>query len=146
MKTGTTTRSNFNNQRDILREDAQSFASMVARGQDRSILYSDYAVGTPFYADVSWAPIPSIRYAVDDVWMIHRGTSKNDPTPQYIALAQALVSEPYYPGASFSPGDKYVADVASGVDGPGNAMTYVRMATSRHLEVVLSRLASLGVP
>lgn len=128
------------------RDDAIAYATLISRGPDREPIYGDYAVGTPFYADIPWAPIPSIKYTAGTNWMIHRGTAKADRSNQYISLAQDLVASGHYAGAAFSMGDRYYADVASGHDGPGNPTTYVRAATSHHLSCVLDRLATLGVP
>ena len=77
---------------------------------------------------------------------VHRAKERKSPSPQYIALAQDIVSATYYGGPSFSPGDQQINDVAKRFAGPGNATTHLRAATSRHLHLVLSRLASLGAP
>lgn len=128
------------------REDALAFATVLQRGPARPPIYGDYAIGTPFYADIPWAPIPALRYAESDYWHIHRGATKTNRSAQYTALCSGLVSAPHYAGAGASRGDQYFNDVANGADGPGNPMTYVRAGTSRHLACVLDRLANLGVP
>ncbi|WP_422936568.1 beta family protein [Sinomonas sp. P47F7] len=56
------------------------------------------------------------------------------------------MAAPYYSGPRFSPGDRQIIDVASGASGPGNATTHLRAAMSRHLHVVLFRLATHGEP
>lgn len=78
--------------------------------------------------------------------IVHRGKERRDPSSQYRALARDLVAAPYYSGTTFSPGDQQIHDVASGASGPGNAMTHLRAGVSRHIHVVLERLASLGEP
>lgn len=108
--------------------------------------YADYGVGVPTYADAPWAPIPNIRYALDGEWRVHRAHRRRNPSPQYVALAQALAAADYFAGADFSPGDAYIADVASGSGGPGNAGSYLRAAMSRHFHVVLESLATRGAP
>lgn len=128
------------------REDALAFTTLAARGVDRELVYGDYAVGTPFYADIPWAPIPALRYASGEHWFVHRGATKANRSAQYVALAADLVSAGHFAGSGTSRGDQYFSDVASGVDGPGNPTTYVRAGTSRHLACVLDRLATLGVP
>ncbi|HMS12288.1 MAG TPA: hypothetical protein PKD80_04240 [Microthrixaceae bacterium] len=130
----------------INRDDAAAYATLVARGPDREPLFGDYAVGVPFYAEMPWAPIPAIRYAAGATWMIHRAATKADRSLQYVALSTDVVGAAYYAGAGFCAGDAYYSDVATGVVGPGNPMTYVRANTSRHLACVLDRLATLGVP
>lgn len=130
----------------IPRVDAAAFNHLTARFTSRPLVFADYGVGVPTYADVKWSPIPNIRYAVPGEWVIHRAATKLNPSPQYISLAQALASAPYFSGAGFSPGDAYIAAVASGADGPGNAGSYLKAAMSRHFHVVLDSLASLGAP
>jgi hypothetical protein len=128
------------------REDAIAFATLISRNPDREPVFGDYAVGVPFYSDMPWTPIPSIRYTEDRYWMIHRGATKANRSAQYVGLAQDIVSAPYFSGRHFSAGDEYFDDVATGSVGPGNPMTYVRANTSHHLAAVLHRLATLGVP
>lgn len=127
------------------RTDAAAFVA-VRRAVDLPIVFSDYAIGVPTYGGAAFTPIPNIRYASDAEWYVHRGTERTNPAPQYRALARAIVAAPYYSGPSFSPGDQQISDVATETSGPGNATTHLREATSRHLHVVLSRLATLGAP
>ncbi len=130
----------------ISRDDAVSYAALLSRSPERVPLYGDYAVGTPFYVDIPWAPIPAIRYAAGLNWMIHRGATKNDRSAQYVSLSTDVSTAAHFAGAGVSAGDQYFSDVAAGLDGPGNPTTFVRAATSRHLACVLDRLATLGVP
>lgn len=129
----------------ISRDDAKSFAT-VQNSTGLNLVYADYAVGTPLYGGAPFAPIPNIRYAANSHWKIHRGKQRKNPSQQYRDLANDIINATYYDGPQFSPGDKQISEVASQVSGPGNATTHLRAATSRHLHLVLSRLASLGVP
>lgn len=130
----------------IPREDATAFVLLCSRSLTRRPTFSDYGIGTPFYVDIPWAPIPAIRYADRDNWLIFRGVSKDNRSAQYIELAQKLCADPSYSGSRFSAGDAYFDSVATGSGGPGNPTTYVRAGTSRHVAVVLHRLATLGEP
>jgi hypothetical protein len=121
----------------IPRVDAASFNHLTSRFASRTLTFADYGVGVPTYADAKWSPIPNIRYAVQGEWIIHRAATKLNPSPQYIKLAQDLAAAAYFSGPGFSPGDDYIADVASGADGPGNAGSYLKAAMSRHFHVVL---------
>lgn len=102
------------------RDDAAAYATLIGRNPARVPVYADHAVGTPFYQDVPWAPIPSVRYTIAGHWMVHRGVSKSNRSAQYVHLSQDLVAAPYFDGAAFSPGDSYFESVATGVGGPGN--------------------------
>jgi hypothetical protein len=130
----------------FVREDALAFQALLGRGLPREVVFSDYGVGVPFYSDAAWAPIPGIRYTVDGYWMVHRGMSKLNPSPQYQQLAANVVAAGTFAGAAFSAGDQYLDAVAGGHAGPGSAMTYLRAAMSHHVACVLHRLATLGVP
>ena len=130
----------------LSRDDALAFAMLLSRAPFRTPNYSDYGIGTPFYADIPWAPIPAIRYASGSSWYVHRGATKTHRSAQYVQLSRDLVGSAHYAGSRASRGDAYFSDVATGADGPGNPMTYVRAGTSRHIACVLDRLAMLGVP
>ncbi|WGL54228.1 hypothetical protein P5P86_16780 [Nocardioides sp. BP30] len=128
------------------RDDREAYLALVARGLPRDATYGDFAVGQPSYGGVPYTPVPNIKYTCVDVWRVHRGASRNDPSPQYIDLAKGVAASPYFRGNSFSAGDSYIASVANGSDGPGNATTYLRAAMSHHVLHVLDRLATHGEP
>lgn len=128
------------------RTDAAAFNHLSARWTRGQLVFSDYAVGVPTYADVRWSPIPNIRYAVQDTWIVHRAATRSNPSPQYVQLAKDVAAASYFSGPTFSPGDRYIYDVAIGGDGPGNAGSYLKAAMSRHFHVVLESLATRGVP
>ena len=130
----------------IPRDDALAFATLSGRSPGRVIVYGDYCIGTPFYQDAPWSPIPAIRYASGSNWYIHRGTSRSNRSPQYCQLAQNLVAAPYFRVPTTTAGDQYLLGVASGAAGPGSPTTYVTAGTSRHLGCVMDRLATLGEP
>lgn len=128
----------------ISREDALAFAILERRISNIDLTYADYGVGIPFYGDIPWAPIPSIKYASGENWQIYRGTSRQNPSPQYRQLCREIVTGPHF--SLLSEGDRYLEAVVSGADGPGNATTYVRVGTSRHIGCVLDRLSTIGAP
>lgn len=132
--------------RAVPRTDAAAFTATRRRLTDREVVFGDYTLGTPGYDSVPFTPIPNIRYASGNEWVIHRAATRKGPAPQFRALASALVAAPYFSGAAFSPGDQQIADVASGASGPGNPTTHLRAGISRHVHVVLERLATLGEP
>jgi hypothetical protein len=128
------------------RDDAVAFTVLSRRGPAREPIFADYAIGTPLYVNIPWAPIPAVRYTSGQHWFIHRGATKVNRSAQYVSLATDLVASPHFAGAGSSRGDLYFSDVAAGVDGPGNPTTYVRAGTARHLVCVLERLSTLGEP
>lgn len=131
--------------RAVPRSDAGAF-TLARRRASRPVVFADYTLGTPTYEGVPFTPIPNIRYASGSEWIIHRAEERKGPAEQFRKLARDIVSADYFSGATFSPGDAQIADVASGVAGPGNPTTHLRAGISRHLHVVLERLATLGEP
>ncbi len=131
--------------RAVPRSDATAFLA-TRRLTERSIVFSDYTLGSPNYDSVPFTPIPNIRYASGAEWIIHRAAERKGPGPQFRQLAKDVVGAAYFSGAAFSPGDQQIADVATGASGPGNPTTHLRAGISRHIHVVLERLATLGEP
>jgi len=129
----------------ISRADASAFMT-VRPGIGRPVVFADYAIGVPTYGGAPFTPIPNMRYTSDTDWLVHRAKERKAPSPQYRALASGIVSAPYYSGASFSIADQQISDIADGSAGPGNATTHLRIGMSRHIHVVLERLATLGEP
>lgn len=130
----------------IPRVDSAAYTHLASRWTQRELIYADYGVGVPTYADVPFSPVPNIRYAVAGEWVVHRAATRRDPSPQYVQPARDVAGAHYFSGPGFSPGDQYIDDVANGVDGPGNAGSYLRAAMSRHFYVVLDSLATHGAP
>lgn len=129
----------------LAREDALAFNQTKANSP-LEITYGDYGIGTPTYGQASYSPIPNLKYASGMEWKIHRGESRNDPSPQIRAIAKDIVQSSYFSGTDFSPADKMINDIASSASGPGNATTHVSIGMCRHFHVVLDRLSNLGEP
>lgn len=128
------------------RTDAAAWATVNA-SSPRVIVFGDYALGSASLAESpGFSPIPNIKYASGPHWYIHRANRKTQPSPQYIQLAKDVVAASYFEGAGASPGDARINAVATGASGPGNATTHLQAASARHFHVVLTRLATLGVP
>lgn len=129
----------------IPREDAAAFITS-RHTIDREVIFSDYTVGVPTYGSAPFTPIPNMRYASDTDWYIHRGKERKGPAEQYRKLASDIVESTYYSGPAYSPGDNRISEIAARTSGPGNATTHLMIAVSRHIHVVLDRLATLGEP
>lgn len=129
----------------IPRTDASAFVA-TQNVAPRPIVFGDYAIGVPTYGGAPFTPIPNMRYASDTEWYIHRAKERKQPSPQYRALANDIVSASYFSGIGFSPAEKWISDIAASTSGPGNATTHLKIGMSRHLHVVLSRLSTLGAP
>lgn len=75
---------------------------------------------------------PRIRYTTSNEHAFYRGALGSD----YADLCQQVVSSYEFSGPNFSDGDRTIALCAQGLDGPGNASSWVASDTSHHLEFV----------
>lgn len=110
--------------------------------------FGDYGVGYPPHTEpVPARPPPNVRYAVDGEWRIVRGT-KNDPrgNEQYREICKLVADWPEHQISQQCWGDASIASVAEGRLGPGNPLKWRAYSTSRHLDYVRSKLATLGEP
>jgi hypothetical protein len=109
--------------------------------------FGDYAVQHPEPSEINpklMKMSAQLRYARQDDWLIFKGRNVRDyGHDQFTKICEGLAKMPDFRGAAFSWGDKYIADCAAGTDGPGNATTWRKVATSHHLAVVSAQLASL---
>lgn len=112
------------------------------------VTFGDYGVVHPDNLDLDPKKLTlaaDIRYTSQQDILVVKGTSfKSHPLgyKQYHDLARLLVSLPDYRGHRFSWGDRLVADCARFKCGPGGKATWVTVATSHHLAVVVEQLAA----
>lgn len=110
--------------------------------------FGDYGVVHPDNLDIDPKKLTlaaDIRYTAQQDMLVVKGKSfKSHPLgyKQYHDLAKLLISLPDYRGHSFSWGDRRVADCARQRCGPGGKTTWVTVATSHHLAVVVEQLAA----
>jgi hypothetical protein len=88
-------------------------------------------------------PSASIRYALEDSWLIMRGEglyTSDLGNAQYAGHAIILVDREEYYGPGFSSGDRYIMDVAEGRVNPGSPMSWIRAGVNHHLTLVAKQL------
>jgi hypothetical protein len=111
----------------------------------RDIVFSDYGIAHPSLKDVDprlMTMSASIRYTGRNEWVIVKGRGvRQSGFEQYHALCQRLVQHPAYEGASFSWGDRYIAETAVRTTGPGNATTWRKVGTNHHITLVALQLS-----
>lgn len=109
--------------------------------------FGDYGISHPSLLEVDMRlvkPSASIRYAIDDGWLIIKGPNVRDNGfGQYQGLCRTIVSSPLYAGAGFSSGDQYISECARG-GSTGNLTTWRTVGTSHHLEKVVRDVSSLN--
>jgi len=110
---------------------------------DLELVYGDYATVSPDFIDVEFQgppPIaPKVVYTTNGSYVVMRGKSvihHPDGFKQFIKLAQEATSLPEYRGKEYSYGDGYIAKIAGGDSGSGNATTWITCAVNQHIEYV----------
>ena len=88
-------------------------------------------------------PSGTIRYAIDDAWLIMKGPNVRDyGYGQFLGHCQKVRLSPHYQGADFSVGDKYISDCADGNASTGNLSTWRWVGSNHHLEKVVRDVAN----
>lgn len=103
--------------------------------------FGDYAISHPDVLSLDMRlvkPSATIRYTADESWFIVKGPNVRDNGyTQYRAHCLTVINSPYYLGPTFSYGDQYIEDCASGSAGTGNLTTWRTVGTNHHLEKVV---------
>lgn len=115
--------------------------------------FSDYTIQHPVYKEATqfFSPTTSIKYTLDDYWLIKKGKRKE--FDKYLANAVELVNDSRYYGRNFSYGDDYVAERAEhleaylrnpAIKGTGTAETWLKAGINHHLTLVADQIANLS--
>ena len=124
-------------------------ARQLRRSHLRVASFGDYGVSHPEVLTVDMRlvrPYASLRYAVDDGWLVARGENVRDHGfAQYRDLCNMVVIARQYSGPEFSKGDEYIYRCSRGEASTGNLTTWRWVGTNRHLELVSRDVAALGV-
>lgn len=90
-------------------------------------------------------PSASIRYTTEDEYLVLRGEgilNKRGPgRAQWNAWAALLMGRPEYFGATFSDGDRYIAERAIDANRSGSPQTWLRAGFSHHLTTTALQVA-----
>jgi hypothetical protein len=92
-------------------------------------------------------PSASVRYALEDVWLLLRGyaiaNKEAGGIEQFRGHAQFLASHPEFSGAGFSFGDSYIADRCRAGATTGNLTTWLAASMNHHITRTCCSLAAL---
>jgi hypothetical protein len=111
--------------------------------------FSDYTIQYGQYREPvdNANPSASIRYTLDDEWLILRGEGIfNEDGPgraQWNANAMLLLDRTDFYGETFSDGDSYIARMSRDASDHGSPMTWIRAGLNHHLTVVSRQVAAL---
>ena len=135
----------------IVRLEWILWRSLIPRlGRLRLPAFSDYGIAHVQPSEVDprvMRPSASIRYTIDDAWLILKGRNLRDHGyDQFHEVCRFLVQQPEYAGADFSWGDRYIDECANETVGTGNLTTWRKVGTSHHLATVVNQLATVVWP
>jgi hypothetical protein len=153
---------------EVPRSEWRAWSTQVLTHPFRKPAFGDYATQhpIPFNPTIHPNPCASIRYTLEDHWLVLKGQQlvprkkerdQSNRYEQFPVLAGVLVNargpnkQPYFRGGSFSRGDGYILDMASGyrsgaVKGEvatGNPQTWLTAAVNQHLTFVVIQISTL---
>lgn len=109
--------------------------------------FGDYAIASPELPQGDMRllkPSATVRYAVNDGWIIAKGSNVRDNGfEQYRGCCGTVTASGSYLGASFSPGSEYIERCRSGEGATGNLSTWRWVGTNHHMTKVVHDLANL---
>jgi len=118
-------------------------------GIPRRPSFSDYTIQYGRYEPPveNANPSASIRYALEEDWLILRGEGIfNEDGPgraQWNANAMLLRDRSDFYGGPFSDGDSYIVEMSRNGSGHGSPMTWIRAGLNHHMTVVARQIAAL---
>ncbi|MFC1782423.1 beta family protein [Planctomycetota bacterium] len=108
--------------------------------------FGDYAISHPKVLELDIRlvkPTATIRYTIDDCWYIVKGKNVRDHKfNQYRGLSKQILDSGYFSSATFSWGDKYIQECASGKGKTGNLTTWRQVGTNHHIVKVTQDIAN----
>ncbi len=128
------------------RFDAALYDRVLSKSLPRIPDYGDYAIAHPaFQAGGAFPPPPQLRYTVAEDWLVLKG-SRNDPrsNAQFYDVCDQIATHPEFAGSGLGNADARIADPRA--HGVGNGTTWRQIGTTHHLDLVATRLATLGEP
>jgi hypothetical protein len=139
------------NQHEIPRSDWVVWNNLMSKLKRRPS-FADYTVQYPIYLPQTSAsnPSASIRYSLEEKWVIVRGEGLRNPKgagfKQYPAQAQILANQKdVFKGEGFSAGDDYIAEKAKDINTKktGNPKTWLEAGINHHVSLVADQISNL---
>lgn len=132
---------------DIDRTDWNNWSNQIKSGKlKRAPSFADYTIQHPIYKEAAgfFSPSASLRYTLNDKWLIMRGRKGN--AAQYLANAQLLSKLPEFFGEKFSFGDAQINEKGKDINSPktGNAKTWLVATINHHLACTVDQVAKLS--
>lgn len=133
----------------LARGDWTLWRSLIGGAVPRQSSFGDYTTqhALPTMPPPGAVPSASVRYALQDEWLILRGNSlkmaRGGKFTQYITHATSLVGSSYFMGASYSDGDNYIYLRTLPKAKTGSAGTWLTAGINHHITLTARQIASL---
>lgn len=134
---------------DVPRYEWHVWNAVIAAGLPYQIDYADYSTIAPDLTDppgyvMSRATV-SVRYTIDDVWIILKGSPTTgrggrSMTTQYYNHARTLVTDRNFDGLMGCLADDRIQQIAARAITPGGRPQWAAYAANRHLSFIADRL------
>ncbi|MDP3196574.1 beta family protein [Tabrizicola sp.] len=118
----------------------------------RRPIYGDHTIVHPEFKALDMRKVKAagkIVYTTPETWATRKGGAFRDNPAQMYAHCDEVVKDPAFAfrGASFSYGDKYIADCAAMAESPSNLSRWKDVTINHHITTVVDDLATLfGTP
>lgn len=122
----------------------------VSKSVPYQLNYADFASVHPDLTDPPGYVMPkatvSVRYAIDDHWIVIKGKPTSGKTgqpmaAQYRSHAKALTADPAFGGLKVACwADDRIQKIAGGAPGGGSRGVWAGLVANRHLSLVADRL------
>ena len=132
----------------ISRHEWLLYKAVVALLPDGSILpaFGDYAIASHDLPQIDMRlvkPAATIRYTIDDAWLVAKGNNVRDNGfEQYRGHCGLVAGTAGYMGAGFSEGSAYVDRCKIGKVSTGNLSVWRWVGTNHHMTKVVYDLAN----
>ena len=136
-----------NSKGEVTRHELSLWTNLRVKALPFDVVYGDYGVIHPDFTDLTPSPHINgkIRYTQGRSFHIFRGhsLSQEDKYEQYRKLSHAVLSSALYQGHTYSRGDRYIYDCATGHATTGNAGTWVMNDLNHHFTYVVQQIVRL---
>jgi hypothetical protein len=128
----------------VPRVEFDVWRDIVGRGLKRTPSFGDYGVVHPdhIYADKTFNVSASIKYTLEDRWLIARGQSLfgDRGYAQYYGLARLLTKQKDFKGNDYNWANEEIENKAKRRGTTGNPTTWISVGTHRHVTFVASQV------
>lgn len=124
------------------------YMSLLSENERRP-QFGDYTIAHPGIVNLDMRfikPAASLRYTVDDKWLIIKGRNVRDyKFKQYVDMCGLVVNSGQFTHPDYSLGDEYIYNCSEGDESTGTLTTWRWVGVNHHITKVVDDLANLHV-